>query len=102
MGGMANAVSFGLSLITQQYTLNNLNDGNLPMVYYINAIFAVLGCGLYYWVSKARKVTPAKVLENKGKVTSVESNTCIEAYISGASLLSFCLHEYKLADVFCP
>merc|ERR1712151_1236936 len=46
MGGMPNAVSSGLSLITQQYTPNNLNDGNLPMVYYINAIFAALGCGL--------------------------------------------------------
>ena len=79
MGGMPNAVSSGLTLITQQYTPNNLNDGNLPMVYYINAIFAVLGCDLYYWVSKARKVAPAKALENKGKVTSVESNKCIES-----------------------
>jgi len=77
MGGMPNAVSSGLSLITQQYTPNNLNDGNLPMVYYINAIFAALGCGLYYWVSKARKVTPTKVLENK--IASLESNACIEA-----------------------
>jgi len=61
MGGMPNAVSSGLSLITEQYTPNDLNEGNLPMVYYINAMFAVVGCCLYYWVSQAYASRAKKV-----------------------------------------
>merc|ERR1712083_1283203 len=54
MGGMPNAVSSALSLATAVFTPNNLNNGNLPMVYYINAVFGLVGCALYYAVGKSR------------------------------------------------
>merc|ERR1712217_739624 len=37
MGGMPNAISAGLSMATKKFTPNNLNNGDLVNVYYINA-----------------------------------------------------------------
>jgi len=51
MGGMPNAISAGLSMATKSYTPNNLNDGNLVIVYCINAAFGTIGCAIFYWVS---------------------------------------------------
>mmetsp|Transcript_44822 Transcript_44822/g.101477 ORF Transcript_44822/g.101477 Transcript_44822/m.101477 type:complete len:133 (-) Transcript_44822:14-412(-) len=51
MGGMPNAVSSALTLTTKALTPNNLNRGNLEVVYYINAGLGLVGCGLYYLVS---------------------------------------------------
>merc|ERR1711939_456655 len=51
MGGMPNAIAAGISMATQTYTPNNLNNGNLNVVYFINAAFGILGCTAYYWAS---------------------------------------------------
>lgn len=54
MGGMPGAISSTLNLAMASFTPNNLNKGNLPMVYQINIALAIFGCGLYHAVSSAR------------------------------------------------
>merc|ERR1712048_1442966 len=67
MGGMPNAISAGLSMATQTYTPNNLNNGNLAYVYFINAAFGVLGGAIFYFVSSG-------VGKGEGKVGTVADN----------------------------
>merc|ERR1719195_693382 len=40
-----------MSQATASLVPNNLNEGNLPVVYLTNVAFGVLGCGVYYLVS---------------------------------------------------
>jgi len=51
MGGMPNAISAGISMATQTYTPNDLNNGNLVVVYLINAAIGAVGCAIFYWAS---------------------------------------------------
>merc|ERR1712083_738122 len=51
IGGMPNALSSALTLATKTLTPNDLNRGNLQVVYYINAGLGLVGCGLYYLVT---------------------------------------------------
>merc|ERR1712129_347621 len=53
MGGMPNAISAAMSQATASLVPNDLNEGNLPAVYFINVAFGFLGCGAYYLVSSA-------------------------------------------------
>jgi len=53
MGGMPNAISAAMTQATAPLTPNDLNDGDLPAVYFINAAFGLLGCAAYFLVSSA-------------------------------------------------
>lgn len=53
MGGLPNAFSEVLTELTAPLVPNNLNDGNLPVVYFVNVAIGVVGCGLYWYFSKA-------------------------------------------------
>ena len=52
MGGLPNAISAALTQATKNWTPNNLNDGNLPMVYVVNVIFCLAGCAVYVLVTR--------------------------------------------------
>merc|ERR1712232_238283 len=54
LGGMPNAVSSAIGMATISLTPNNLNNGDLSVVYYIQAGFGLVGCGCYYVVSRNR------------------------------------------------
>merc|ERR1712110_330258 len=54
MGGMPNAISSAISQATASLTPNDLNNGNLPMVYFINIVFGIVLSGIYIWVSAAK------------------------------------------------
>lgn len=54
MGGMPNAISSAISQATASLTPNNLNNGNLPMVYFINIAFGIVLSGIYFWVSASK------------------------------------------------
>lgn len=54
MGGLPNAFSSALTQATAPFTPNNLDDGNLPAVFFINAAIGVAGCGIYWAFSKSR------------------------------------------------
>jgi len=65
MGGMPNAVSAAMSQATASFVPNDLNDGNLPAVYFINVAFGILGCGVYYLVSASRPSHQKDVAKSK-------------------------------------
>merc|ERR1712187_326701 len=67
MGGMPNAISAGLSMATKKFTPNNLNNGDLVNVYYINAALGIMGCAFFYWASYG-------VGKTEGKVGTVADN----------------------------
>ena len=52
MGGLPNAISAALTQATKSWTPNNLNDGNLPMVYFVNVVFCIAGCAVYVLVAR--------------------------------------------------
>ncbi|CAE8708888.1 unnamed protein product [Polarella glacialis] len=54
MGGMPNALSSAMSMATAEWTPNDLNQGNLPLVYMINALIGLVGCLVFRWVSRER------------------------------------------------
>lgn len=58
MMGLPSVFSAALNEATATFTPNNLDDGNLPVVYYINVAIGVVGCGLYYLLSKSGDSTP--------------------------------------------
>jgi MFS family permease len=80
MGGLSNAVSAALSMATANWTPNDLNDGNLQAVYFLNIAIAVVGCFFVRWAINAPKSqqnkAEAKVEQNeltpKAAVVSVE------------------------------
>lgn len=53
MGGLPNAISAALTQATKSWTPNNLNNGNLPMVYFVNAAFCLAGCAVYVFVTRS-------------------------------------------------
>mmetsp|Transcript_79436 Transcript_79436/g.227975 ORF Transcript_79436/g.227975 Transcript_79436/m.227975 type:complete len:583 (-) Transcript_79436:92-1840(-) len=55
MGGLPNAVSAAMTQATASFVPNDLNQGNLPLVYLINIVFGVLGCLVYMRLSSLRK-----------------------------------------------
>jgi dipeptide/tripeptide permease len=59
MGGMPNAVAAGISLATRKYTPNNLNNGNLKVVYMLNCFIGVVGMFLWWALCKRRQVREA-------------------------------------------
>lgn len=67
MGGMPNAVSAAISQATASLVPNDLNDGNLPAVYFINVAFGALGCIAYYVISTARRPRSHKEGKNVGE-----------------------------------
>eukprot|EP00933_Yihiella_yeosuensis_P026316 TRINITY_DN20420_c0_g1_i1.p1 TRINITY_DN20420_c0_g1~~TRINITY_DN20420_c0_g1_i1.p1 ORF type:complete len:610 (-),score=103.06 TRINITY_DN20420_c0_g1_i1:259-2037(-) len=57
LGGMPNAISSAFSQAVAPLIPNNMNYGNLPVVYFINAGMGLLGCCMYWLV--ARPVSPS-------------------------------------------
>ena len=45
--------SAALTQATKSWTPNNLNNGNLPMVYFVNAAFCLAGCAVYVFVTRS-------------------------------------------------
>lgn len=68
MGGMPNAISSGISMATKTFTPNNLNNGDLVNVYYINAAFGILGCAFFYFASSG-------VGKSDGKAGTIADNS---------------------------
>jgi len=59
MGGMPNALSSSLTSATAPFVQNNLDDGNLPVAYFINVGLGLLGCILFFVVTRgAEKDVP--------------------------------------------
>jgi len=54
MGGLPNAVSAALTQATASLVPNDLNDGNLVLVYLINIAFGIFGCCVYAALGLAR------------------------------------------------
>ena len=52
MGGLPNAISAALTQATKSWTPNDLNEGNLPMVYFVNVIFCLAGCSVYVFFTR--------------------------------------------------
>merc|ERR1719401_3302964 len=66
MGGLPNAFSAGLSMATQSYTPNDLNDGHLEYVYFINVLVCLFGCCIFYWVTGEAAVNKSQA-SDKGR-----------------------------------
>lgn len=64
MGGLSNAVSAALSMATASWTPNDLNDGELQSVYFLNIGIAVVGCFIVRWAINAPK-SPQSNAEKK-------------------------------------
>merc|ERR1712178_16266 len=50
LGGLPNAISSALTAATLSFVTNDLDDGNLPVAYYINVVIGLLGCALFWAV----------------------------------------------------
>jgi len=72
MGGLPNAFSEVLTEITAPLVPNNLDNGNLPVVYFINVAIGVIGCGLYWYFSKAFTAS----MKSRQAKKVIESSPC--------------------------
>ncbi|CAK9060833.1 Protein NRT1/ PTR FAMILY 8.1 (AtNPF8.1) (Peptide transporter PTR1) [Durusdinium trenchii] len=53
MGGLPNAISAALTQATKSWTPNDLNQGNLPMVYFVNVLFCLAGGAVYVSLTRS-------------------------------------------------
>jgi len=74
MGGLPNAVSAALSQATDRLVPNDLNDGNLSLVYVINIAVGAVGCLVYFaFCGGERSSTPvSQVTDGKKAASQVE------------------------------
>merc|ERR1712039_532010 len=64
MGGLPNAVSAALTQATASLVPNDLNEGNLPLVYFVNIGVGAVGCLVYHFIcssaAPASKAAPSE------------------------------------------
>jgi len=72
MGGFPSAISAALTQATASLVPNDLNEGNLSMVYLINIAFGAVGCLAYYFLSSSVELQPAGH-DGESKVVPPES-----------------------------
>merc|ERR1712232_518258 len=81
MGGMPNAISSAISQATATLTPNNLNNGNLPIVYFVNVAVGIVLSGVYFWVSASnveKTQMPTPEPGNNALKISAETRTDVE------------------------
>jgi len=79
MGGLPNAISAALAQATASLVSNNLNDGNLPLVYVIHIVFGMAGCLTYFGLTRSSKSQDAEPHAAASPVNAVPSVVLVHA-----------------------
>ena len=77
MGGLPNAISAALTQATKAWTPNDLNDGHLPMAYFVNVAFCLAGCAAFVFFTRntaSEEGGEWYVAEDSSEVSETSSN----------------------------
>lgn len=84
MGALPNAVASVISQALKAQVPNNLNDGNLPVVYFLNSAIGVIGCFCFFFVFR---FAPER-LKSSTKSTKALDEVCADDFNSASEVSS--------------